>query len=143
MLALTLKSLFGLAQESTFSKKEIFSSQPDSVLVPSGLFDSILNAKPGSNISILFSENVLFNGVVLSNEQAYQNQHTVLIKSNEVNNSIFQLSKIVISENKEMFVGRILNSEAENGYLISKNIANNYQLNKISLKNILQDCSYQ
>ena len=142
MLVFTLISLLGFAQESTVSKNTFFSLQPDTVYIHSGLFESIMNVKTGSTISIKFTDNIIFDGIVLSNEQAYQNQQTVLIKSSEANNALFQLSKIVTTENKELFVGRLLNTETENGYLISKNVANNYQLNKISLKNILQDCSY-
>ncbi len=142
MLLFTLNSFLGFSQETTSIKKEIFATQPNSVSIHQELFSELMNAKAGNIISVTFSEDFIFKGIVLSNQAVNNTQQTLLIKSVEFGNAIFQLSKIVLTDKSESYVGRIISTDAEDGYMISKNIANNYQLNKIELKNILQDCSY-
>lgn len=142
MLLFTLNSFLGFSQETTSIKKEIFSTQPNTVSIHQELFSELMNAKAGNLISVTFSENFIFKGIVLSNQAVNNTQQTLLIKSVEFGNAIFQLSKIVLTDKSESYVGRIISTDAEDGYMISKNISNNYQLNKIELKNILQDCSY-
>jgi hypothetical protein len=132
---------FAFAQKSENSSKEIFAKFPVKINIPQNLLNTTINAKSGELVAISFNSDFTFNGVVISNEKVFYNLQTVIIKSPSFNNALFQLSKIINPDQTESYVGRIINVEASDAYLIAKDESNNYLLEKIELKSILQDCS--
>jgi hypothetical protein len=72
----------------------------------------------------------------------YADLQTMVIKSEQYPNTLFQLSKISNKDNSISYVGRIMNNEAMEVYEIKSYLADNYSLQKIDLDKILQDCSY-
>lgn len=141
ILLLITSCNFAFAQKSETSAKEIFSKFPVKINITQNLLNTTMNAKSGESVAVSFNSDFVFNGVVLSNEKVFYNLQTVIIKSPTFDNSLFQLSKITNADQTESFVGRIINFEATDAYLIAKDDTNNYQLEKIELKSILQDCS--
>jgi hypothetical protein len=73
----------------------------------------------------------------------YQNLQSVLIRSEQFENALLQVSKITNNDKSISYVGRIINQNALDGYEIKKDLANNYRLQKFETKSILQDCSHQ
>ena len=132
---------FAFAQKSENTVKEIFTKFPDKINITQNLLNTTMNAKSGESVAVSFNTDFVFNGVVLSNEKVFYNLQTVVIKSPAFDNALFQLSKITNPDQTESFVGRIINVETSDAYLIAKDDTNNYQLEKIELKSILQDCS--
>ena len=132
---------FAFAQKSENSSKEIFAKFPVKINISQNLLSTTMNAKSGESVAVSFNQDFIFNGVVLSNEKVFNNLQTVIIKSPAFDNALFQLSKITNPTQTESYVGRIINVEASDAYLIAKDESNNYLLEKIELKSILQDCS--
>jgi hypothetical protein len=132
---------FAFAQKSENSSKEIFAKFPVKINISQNLLSTTMNAKSGESVAVSFNQDFIFNGVVLSNEKVFNNLQTVIIKSPAFDNALFQLSKITNPNQTESYVGRIINVEASDAYLIAKDESNNYLLEKIELKSILQDCS--
>jgi len=141
VLLLITSCNFAFAQKSEKSSKEIFSKFPVQINIPQNLLNTTMNAKSGESVAISFNSDFTFNGVVLSNEKVFYNLQTVIIKSPAFDNALFQLSKITNPDQSESFVGRIINVESSDAYLIAKDDTNNYKLEKIELKSILQDCT--
>ena len=141
ILLLITSCNFAFAQKSENSAKEIFSKFPVKINITQNLLNTTMNAKSGESVAVSFNPDFIFNGVVLSNEKVLYNLQTVIIKSPAFDNALFQLSKITNPDQTESYVGRIINVEASDAYLIAKDDTNNYQLEKIELKSILQDCS--
>lgn len=84
----------------------------------------------------------MFEGKVVSNENKYDNLQSMIIRSNNMGNTLFQLSKIINKDKSITYVGRIMNPDALEVYEIKNDVAGNYRLQRIDLDNILQDCRY-
>jgi hypothetical protein len=141
VLLLITSCNFAFAQKSESSSKEIFAKFPSKISITQILLNTTMYSKSGESVAIAFNPDFIFNGVVLSNEKVFDNLQTVVIKSAAFDNAIFQLSKITNTDHTESYVGRIINVEASDAFLIAKDDTNNYLLEKIELKSILQDCS--
>ena len=130
------------AQKSKDVKKSLFTEFPGSIEISKNTLTNTLVSTPGQLVSIPFNEKFIFTGKVLSNEMKYADLQTMVIKSEEFPNTLFQLSKILNKDNSISYVGRIMNNEALEVYEIKNYLADNYRLQKIDLDKILQDCSY-
>jgi hypothetical protein len=144
----TILLLIHLANTSAFSQqvvspqKNILSILPDKVEVTKQLFSDLIQLKPGDSTVISFTNNAALKVVIISNQVVFQNLQTVIMKSTDSNNTLFQLSKIINNDHCEFYSGRIINTDDANCFLISKDEKENYVLNKTELKNIIQDCSH-
>jgi len=130
------------AQKSKEVKKSLFTEFPGSIEISKNTLKNTLISKPGQLVSIPFNEKFIFTGKVVSNEMKYADLQTMIIKSEQYPNTLFQLSKILNKDNSVAYVGRIMNNEALEVYEIKSYLADNYSLQKIDLDKILQDCSY-
>ncbi len=130
------------AQKSKDVKKSLFTEFPGSIEISKNTLKNTLVSMPGQLVSIPFNEKFIFTGKVLSNEMKYADLQTMVIKSEQFPNTLFQLSKILNKDNSISYVGRIMNNEALEVYEIKSYLADNYSLQKIDLDRILQDCSY-
>lgn len=143
LLLLVTTTNIGFAQQkSDANSKEIFANFSDKVNFSKSILQTTITAKSGESVSIPFNTDFIFNGVVVSNEVKYKNLQTVIIKSTSLKDALLQISKITNEDLSESFVGRIINTDANDGYSIEKDEANNYKIEKIEMKNILQDCSF-
>jgi hypothetical protein len=141
MLLLCLTTAAGFSQTTTATKTRLFARFPEKINVDQNIFNNVFTANEGSSISLPLSEGFVFNGIVLSNEKKYNNLQSVIIRSADLNNSLFSISRITNADNSISIVGRILNNNALDGYEIKK-AAENYSLQKFETARILQDCSY-
>ena len=142
LLLLVTTTNIGFAQQKTdANSKEIFANFSGKVDFSKSILQTTIAAKYGESISIPFNYDFIFNGIVLTNEYKYKNLQTIIIKSALLKNALLQLSKRTNEDLTESYVGRIINTDANDGYTIEKDEANNYKIEKIEMKNILQDCS--
>ncbi len=130
------------AQKSNEVKKSLFTEFPGSIEISKNTLKNTLVSMPGQLVSIPFNEKFIFTGQVVSNEMKYDDLQTMVIKSEQYPNTLFQLSKISNKDKTISYVGRIMNNEALEVYEIKSYLADNYSLQKIDLDKILQDCSY-
>ena len=140
LLFIALNSI-AFAQKNESTSKEIFAKFPEKINISENTLINTLNASSGENVSISFNDEFVFTGTVVSNEKVYENLQTIIIKSPLFDNAILQLSKVILPDQTISFVGRIINTESADAYVIARGDANNYQLEKIKLDSILQDCS--
>jgi len=141
ILLLTTISTMSVFAQNNKSDKSIFSEFPGQVTISKNLLVSTLEAKSGQIVAIPFNDKFIFSGKVMSNEFKYNNLQSMIVKSDAFPNTLFQLSKITENNNSK-FVGRIISPDAVEAFVIKNDIADNYSLNKIEFKSILQDCSY-
>jgi hypothetical protein len=142
VLFISASSFASFAQKVDASKKSVFNNFPGAVDISTAMLKNSFVTKSGQAIAIPFNEKFVFKGKVLSNEIKYSNLQSMIIKSENAGNVVFQLSKITNKDNSISYVGRIINTEALEVYEIKNDMANNYRLQKIDLDKILQDCSY-
>lgn len=142
MLLLCLSTAVGYSQQTVANKTRLFAALPDKIEIASELFSRIITFPEGAVVTFPLSNGVIFNGIVLSNDVKYSNLRSMTIRSAELNNSFFSLSKITNPDNSVSYVGRIINNNALDGYQIKKAEAGNYRFEKFESDRILQDCSY-
>lgn len=140
LICLTSSAVF--AQANDAGKKNLFAAFPSKIEISNNTLQNLFTAMPGEKISIAFDGQFRFTGMVISNELKYQNLQSVLIRSEQFDNALLQVSKITKNDKSISYVGRIIHQNALDGYEIKKDLANNYRLQKFETKSILQDCSY-
>jgi len=142
MLLLCLSTAVGYSQQTVANKTRLFAATPDKIDIASELFSKLMTFSEGTEVTFPLGNGVTFSGIVLSNEMKYSNLQSMTIRSAELNNSFFSLSKITNPDNSISYVGRIINNNALDGYQVKKAEAGNYRLEKFESDRILQDCSY-
>ena len=134
---LSVSSLASFAQMND-KRPQLYSSRPQSINIDKNIFANVLDATEGKEISVRLSDNFTFNGTVISNHKKYNKLHTVMVRSNENATSILQIT--LINENNNIsYTGRIINSNAADGYEI-KNNNGAYSLQKFETLKILDPC---
>lgn len=142
VLLLCLAAAAGFSQTLSTPKQKIFANYPNTINCSASEFSNAFNATEGQHIILAFSDNFKFAGTVISNVVKYSNLQSITIKSDESANTIFHLSRQINQDNTISFVGRILNSNAADGYEIKRDIAGNYKFEKLDAEKVLQDCGH-
>jgi hypothetical protein len=142
VLLLTAVISPAFAQKKKTTKKPLFAEFPGAVDISKSMLKHMMVSKPGETVTVPFNNKFVFEGKVVSNENKYDNLQSMIIRSNNMGNTLFQLSKIINKDKSISYVGRIMNPDALEVYEIKNDVAGNYRLQRIDLDNILQDCSY-
>ena len=124
--------------QMTDKRQRLYSSLPESIDIDKNIFINVLDEPVGKEVSLLLSTGFIFKGTVLSNFTKYNTIHTVMVRSAENPESIFQVT-VIQSENNISYTGRIINKNAADGYEI-KNNNGAYSLRKFESLNILDPC---
>ncbi len=142
LLLLCLTTAISFAQQKPDSRPKIFAALPETIKVNGAALQNAFTLFEGQNASIALANNLIFSGVVISNEVKYNNLQNIIIKSALLNNALLSLSKIKNPDNSITYTGRIINSKAFDGFEIKRNEDGQYNLHKFETAQILQDCSY-
>ena len=138
MLLLTLVCSAGMAQK-TDNRPQLFAAYPKSLPLDAALISNTLTYKEGTTVSVVLSPDFTFTGTVISNKNKYDNLQTVMIRAAD-NQTVFQVSRISNSDKTILYAGRIINTNAADGYEI-KNKDGLYSLQKFETARILQPCT--
>lgn len=142
LLLLCLTTAISFAQQKPDSRPKLFAALPETIKVNDAALQNAFTLFEGQNASIVLANNLIFSGVVISNEVKYNNLQNIIIKSALLNNALLSLSKIKNPDNSITYTGRIINSKAFDGFEIKRNEDGQYNLHKFETAQILQDCSY-
>jgi len=140
VLLLTLVSATGFSQNPNGIKPKQFSNYPDIINCSESELSRVFTSVPGQDISINFSNDLLFDGKVTSNLVKYSNLQSAVIKSAFFNNSVFNVSRRTNPDNSITYVGRIINTDYFDGYELRKEATGNYKLVKIETDKVIQPC---
>jgi hypothetical protein len=140
-LLLCIITAAGYSQTAHISKQKLFDAFPKTIHCPVDEFNSALTAMEGQHVVLTFSEHFKFAGTVINNMVKYNNLQSLTIRSDESANTIFHLSRIINGDNSFSYTGRILNSNASDGYEIKKDLSGNYSFEKLDAEKILVECN--
>ena len=138
-----LAVLFSVATIASFAqiqdrRPKKYASLPELINIDKSIFGNVLDAPEGKEISLRLSDQFTFTGTVISNFTKYKKLHTVMVRSAENASSILQIT-LINSDNNISYSGRIINSNAADGYEI-KNNNGSYSLQKFETLKILDPC---
>ena len=128
------------AFSQTTSKPALFSGKPDRLACSETTLSNAFDFNDGQYINLTFSDNTSFSGKVISNIVKYSNLQTITIQLPEYGNAILYLSKQINPDQTVNYVGRIMQKDASDGYMIERN-ANDYSFKKINTERILELCT--
>jgi hypothetical protein len=128
------------AQSTAGSKPSLFSNFPEKISCNSSELDKAFSASSNQSLNLLFSDNFLFSGAVISNITKYTNMQSVTVKSKDFADAIFTITKITTPAGNIEYRGRIVNIKYFDGYELKKDVAGNYKLLKFETDKLLQDC---
>jgi hypothetical protein len=100
----------------------------------------LVQLNKGDDISIKLTESFTLNAVVVDKIKKFGNLETIVMRSNEFPQCLFQISIYTLKNNTINFSGRLLNI-GENSFLLKKDKLDQYHFEKINNNAILQDCS--
>jgi len=92
----------------------------------------------GGKVKINFAD-FSFNGIVTSSVKRYDNLYSVIVKAPGLNNTLFSVSKIINPDKTVSYVGRIINEKYADGYVLRKENAGRYSMNKIRTDALIED----
>ena len=134
----TILSAKSIAQNAT-TKQKLFEAYPETISLSKIIITEAFSYNTGTSVSINLAFNFKFAGTVISNQKKYDNLQTIMIRSTENNQSVFQISKITNKDNSISYAGLIINQDAADGYVI-KNNNGIYSLQKFESSKILEPC---
>ena len=141
MLLVLLTTVTGFSQNPNTVKPKQFENYPSIINCQESELSRIFSTAEGQDITVNFSNNLLFPGKLTSNMVKYSNLQSALIKSAQFNNSIFEISKITNPDNSITYTGIIINMNYFDGYELKRDVTGNYKLIKMETDKVIQSCT--
>ncbi|MEP6595469.1 MAG: hypothetical protein ABJA71_05960 [Ginsengibacter sp.] len=139
VLSILLAITHSSQAQKTDLRPKLFNAVENKIRYPKADLEKIFTKTKGSDFHISLPGNFTFSGTIVSTVQRYNNLESFLIKSDLLNGAMFAISKRINDDNSVTYVGRIVNDKYSDGYELKVDSAGNYFLNKINMKELLQD----
>jgi hypothetical protein len=127
------------AQVVTERRPELFSAFSKTIDFPKSQLEKIFTAAEGSTIKLSLGNNVGFSGVVTSSVQKYQNLQSVIIRLNNLDNTVMGISKRINDDNSISYIGRIINTRYADAFVLKPDANGTYFLNKTKTAELIED----
>jgi hypothetical protein len=128
-----------MAQAVTERRPQLFAAFAKSINFPKTQLEKIFATAEGSTIKLSLGENVGLTGVVTSSIQRYHNLQSVIIKLDNLDNTVFGISKRTNDDNSITYVGRIINTKYSDAFELKPDANGNYLLNKKQTAELIED----
>jgi predicted hydrolase (HD superfamily) len=125
----------GLYQSAAAQEKLLFSEYADSIDISEDDLNNLISLKPKAFTEFQIADDFLVKAIVLSSLQKYENMKSMIMHCQNFEDAIFSLSKTTDEDDNEIFKGRILHSEYDDGYELRINENGLYYLRKIRVNN--------
>lgn len=130
---------FAFSQDVAFHRIPLFNRQPDTIPASLSQLEAAFSAARDSTVTLSFGNHFSFTGTVIASVQKYANLYTVLLRSANLNNTLFSISKRTSEDHSITYVAHIINQNYSDGYELVRDHAGNYAFNKIKTKELIQD----
>ena len=127
------------AQVVNERRPQLFSTFAKTIDFPKTELDKIFNTPEGRFIKLSLGTNVGFTGVVTSSIEPFNNLHSVIIKLNNLDNTVLGVSKRINEDNSVTFIGRIINSKYADAFELKSDANGNYFINKTNTADLIED----
>ena len=101
--------------------------------------EKIFTLQEGKTIKLSLGENVGLTGVITSSIQRYANLQSVIIKLNNLDNTVFGISKRTNDDNSITYIGRIINTKYSDAFELRSDANGNYFINKKQTAELIED----
>lgn len=126
------------AQVVAERRPQLFAAFAKNIHFPKTELEKVFIAPEGKTIKFSL-EKVAMTGIVTSSIQRYHNLHSVIIKLNNLDNSVFGISKRINDDNSITYIGRIINTKYADAFELKTDAKGNYFINKINTADLIED----
>lgn len=127
------------AQVVTERRPQLFAAFAKTINFPKTELEKIFNTPEGRTIKLSLGENVGLTGVITSSIQRYHNLQSVVVRLNNLDNTIFGISKRTNDDNSITYVGRIINTKYADAFEVKSDANGNYFINKKNTSDLIED----
>lgn len=120
-------------------RPQLFSTFAKNINFPKAELEKIFNTPEGRTIKLSLGENVGFSGVITSSIQRYPNLKSVVVKLNNLDNTIFGISKRTNDNNSITYIGRMINTKYADAFVVKADANGNYFMNKTNTADLIED----
>jgi hypothetical protein len=127
------------AQVVTERRPQLFAAFAKTIHFPTTELEKIFTTPEGRTIKLSLGENVGLSGTVTSSIQKFSNLQSVIIKLNNLDNTIFGISKRTNDDNSVTYIGRIINTKYSDAFELKSDATGNYSINKKNTADLIED----
>jgi hypothetical protein len=128
-----------MAQVVTERRPQLFAAFAKTINFPKTQLEKIFITAEGSTIKLSLGDNVGLTGVITSSVQKYHNLQSVIIKLNNLDNTVFGVSKRINDDNTITYIGRIINTKYSDAFELKTDANGNYFINKKQTAELIED----
>ena len=127
------------AQEVAERRPQIFAAFADKINFPKAELEKIFNTPEGSSVKLSLGTNVGFSGLIVSSLQKYDNLKSVIVRLNNLDNTVLGISKRTNDDKSISYIGRIVNTKYADAFELKTDATENYFINKTKTADLIQD----
>ena len=127
------------AQIITERRPQLFAAFAKTISFPKTELEKIFTLPEGRTIKLSLGENAGFVGVITSSIQRYYNLQSVIVKLNNLDDTILGISKRTNDDNSITYVGRIINTKYADAFELKTDANGNYFINKTKTADLIED----
>lgn len=127
------------AQVVTERRAPLFAAFAQKINFPKTELEKIFTTPEGKSIKLSLGEGTGFSGVITSSIQRYNNLQSVIIKLNNLDNTVFGISKRINDDNSITYIGRIINTKYSDAFELKSDANGNYFINKKNTADLIED----
>ena len=127
------------SQIVTERRPALFAAFAKTINFPKTELEKIFTTAEGRTIKLSLGDNVGFTGIITSSIQRYSNLQSVIIKLNNLDNTVFCISKRTNDDNSITYIGRIINTKYSDAFELKSDASGNYFINKKNTADLIED----
>ncbi|MDB5199834.1 MAG: hypothetical protein JWO92_1797 [Chitinophagaceae bacterium] len=127
------------AQIVTERRPQLFAGFAKTINFPKTELEKIFTTPEGRTIKLSLADNVGLTGVITSSIQRYHNLQSVIVKLNNLDNTVFGISKRTNDDNSITYIGRIINTKYADAFELKTDANGNYFINKKNTADLIED----
>ncbi len=127
------------AQIVTERRPQLFAAFAKTINFPKTELEKIFTTPEGRTIKLSLGENVGFTGIITSSIQRYHNLQSVIVRLNNLDGTIFGISKRTNDDNSITYIGRIINTKYADAFELKTDATGNYFINKTKTADLIED----
>ena len=127
------------AQIVTDRRPSLFAAYANTINFPATELEKIFNTAEGKPIKLSLGDNFNFTGVIVSSVQRYNNLKSVVVRLNNLDSTIFGISKRINDDKSISYIGRIINIKYGDAFELKTDANGNYFINKTRTEKLIED----
>ena len=127
------------AQVINERRPTLFAAFAKTIDFPKTELEKIFTTPEGRTIKLSLGNNVGLTGVVTSSIQRYNNLQSVIVKLNNLDNTVLGISKRTNDDKSITYIGRIINTKYADAFELKTDASGNYFINKRNTADLIED----